>query len=427
MLDIKLIREDPERVRRSILERKLDPEKVDLDRLLSVDADWRKAQGRTDELRARRNSISSSIKKLQAEERRAAIEEVKGLKGALAESEAAQGELATEREQLIRLMPNFLDPATPLGGTDEDNEELSRWGTPPELGFDARDHLELGKLTDTIDFESAAKVTGANFYYLKNEAALLEMALCQYAASMLLPHGFVPMSTPDLARDEVLEGIGFAPRGPETQVYSIEHTDLSLVGTAEITLGGYNAGAILDGASLPLRYLGYSHCFRTEAGAHGKESRGLYRVHQFTKAEMFVVCAPEESAAIHDELLAREEDLLQGLEIPYRVVAVCAGDLGAPAAKKYDIEAWMPGRGAYGEVTSCSNCTDYQARRLGIRYRPEPKASPRFAHLLNGTALAISRVLIALLENHQQEDGSVVIPAKLQPFMGGIQRIPVRG
>ena len=426
MLDIKLIREAPERVRRSILERKLDPNKVDLERLLAVDQEWRTAQGRTDELRARRNSISSSIKKLQGEDRQAAINEVKGIKGELAELETTQAELATERDQLIRLMPNFLDPATPLGGTDEDNEELSRWGTPPELGFDARDHLELGRITDTIDFESAAKVTGANFYYLKNEAALLELALCQYAASVLMPHGFVPMSTPDLARDEVLEGIGFAPRGPETQVYSIQDADLSLVGTAEITLGGYNAGAILDGAALPLRYLGFSHCFRTEAGAHGKESRGLYRVHQFTKAEMFVVCAPEQSAAIHDELLAREEELLQGLEIPYRVVAVCAGDLGAPAAKKYDIEAWMPGRGAYGEVTSCSNCTDYQARRLGIRYRPESKAGPRFVHLLNGTALAVSRVLIALLENHQREDGSVLIPAALQPFLGGIERIPAR-
>ena len=426
MLDIKLIREDPERVRHSVVERKLDPEKVDLDGLLQVDADWRKAQGKVDELRARRNSISSSIKKLAADERKAAIDEVKGLKGELAALEETQARLAVERDQLLRLMPNFLDPATPQGGTDEENEELSRWGDPPELGFEARDHLELGRITDTIDFETAAKVTGANFYYLKNEAALLEFALCQYAASVLLPHGFVPMSTPDLARDEVLEGIGFAPRGPETQVYSIEKTDLSLVGTAEITLGGYNAGAILDGDALPLRYLGFSHCFRTEAGAHGKESRGLYRVHQFTKAEMFVVCAPEQSAEIHDELLAREEELLQGLEVPYRVVAVCAGDLGAPASKKYDIEAWMPGRGAYGEVTSCSNCTDYQARRLGVRFRPEPKSSPRFAHLLNGTALAISRVLIALLENHQREDGSVNIPAALRPFLGGLESIPAR-
>ncbi len=426
MLDMKLIREDPERVRRSILERKLNPEKVDLDRLLAVDVEWRQAQGQADELRARRNSISSSIRKLPGDERQAAISEVKEIKGELSLLETAQGNLGQERDTLLRLMPNFLGPGTPLGGTDEDNEELRRWGDIPELGFEPRDHLELGRLTDTIDFESAAKVTGANFYYLKNEAALLELALCQFAANKLVPLGFVPMSTPDLARDEVLEGIGFAPRGPETQVYSVDGMDLSLVGTAEITLGGYNADSILDGEKLPLRYLGFSHCFRTEAGAHGKESRGLYRVHQFTKAEMFVVCRPEESAALHEELLGLEEELLQELNIPYRVVAVCAGDLGAPAAKKYDIEAWMPGRGEYGEVTSCSNCTDYQSRRLGIRFRAEPKASPRFAHLLNGTALAVSRMLIAVMENHQREDGSIALPKALQLYLGGAVTIPVR-
>ncbi len=427
MLDMRLIREDPEQVRRSILERKLDPQKVDLDRLLEVDRDWRETRGRADELRARRNSISSGIKKLSGDERQAAIDEVKGIKVELSGLETSQTELTAQRDALLRLMPNFLDPDTPAGGTDAENVEISRWGDPPALDFEPRDHLEIGRLTDTIDFESASKVTGANFYYLKNEAALLELGLCQFAATQLLPHGFVPMSTPDLARDEVLEGIGFAPRGPETQVYSVEGMDLSLVGTAEITLGGYNSGAILDGADLPLRYLGFSHCFRTEAGAHGKESKGLYRVHQFTKAEMFIVCQPDQSAALHDELLAHEEAMLQALEIPYRVVAVCAGDLGAPAAKKYDIEAWMPGRGDYGEVTSCSNCTDYQARRLGVRFRPEPETSPRFAHLLNGTALAISRVLIALLENHQREDGSVAIPSALQPFIGGRDLIPSRG
>jgi seryl-tRNA synthetase len=323
-------------------------------------------------------------------------------------------------------MPNFLGEDVPLGRTDEDNLEISRWGEPKEFSFKPRDHVELGELTDTIDFERAAKVTGSNFYYLKNEAALLENALCTFASTQLLPDGYTPISTPDLARDEILSGIGFAPRGPETQIYSIDKEELSLVGTAEITVGGYHANEILDGSKLPLKYLGFSHCFRTEAGAYGKESRGLYRVHQFTKAEMFVLCAPEDSQRYHEEIRAHEERLLQALELPYRVVNVCSGDLGAPAAKKYDLEAWMPGRGDYGEVTSCSNCTDYQARRLNIRYRPEAKASPRFVHMLNGTAVAISRTLLAILENNQQEDGSVTVPAPLQPLMGGISSIPRR-
>jgi seryl-tRNA synthetase len=267
---------------------------------------------------------------------------------------------------------------------------------------------------------------GSNFYYLKNEAALLEMALCQYAVSRLVPQGFVPIATPDIARDAILDGIGFAPRGPETQVYSIEGTDLSLVGTAEITLGGYHSDEILDAAQLPLKYLGLSHCFRTEAGAYGKESRGLYRVHQFTKAEMFVICRPGDSAAMHEMIRSLEEELYQGLNIAYRVVNVCSGDLGAPALKKYDLEAWMPGRGGYGEVTSCSNCTDYQSRRLNIRFRPEPGAAPQFVHMLNGTAMAVSRALIAIYENYQQVDGSIAIPSALVPWMAGIERIPVR-
>jgi len=309
-----------------------------------------------------------------------------------------------------RLLPNLLGEEVPEGGTDEENVEVSSWGEPRQLGFEARDHVELGRITDTIDFERAGKVTGASFYYLKHEAALLEQALVTHAVGMLAADGFIPMVTPELARDEVLSGIGFQPRGPETQVYSIEGTDLSLIGTAEITLGGYHKDEILDGDQLPLRYVGVSRCFRTEAGAHGKVSKGLYRVHEFTKAE----------------LLALEERLLQELGIPYRVVNVCAGDLGAPAAKKYDIEAWMPGRGAYGEVTSCSNCTDYQTRRLGVRFRPEQGKKPVHVHMLNGTAVAISRTMIAILENHQREDGSVEIPEILRPLCGGIEVIPAR-
>jgi seryl-tRNA synthetase len=427
MLDIKVIREQADLVRTSIARRHLDPTRVDLDRLLALDGQWRTLQGHTDENRGKRNELSSSIKGLAGAEREAAVQRVKALKGELAELERQLETTAAERDALLRLMPNLLDPKTPVGRTDEENVEVSRWGEPRALSFKPRDHVELGRLTDTIDFDRAAKVTGSNFYYLKNEAALLEVALSAYAAGRLVPKGFVPISTPDIARDAILEGIGFAPRGPETQIYSLEGTDLSLVGTAEITVGGYHSGEILAAGDLPRRYLGFSHCFRTEAGAYGKESRGLYRVHQFSKAEMFVLCTPETSEAEHDRILACEEELFQGLGIPYRVVRVCSGELGAPAASKYDIEAWMPGRGAYGEVTSCSNCTDYQARRLGIRYRPEAGASPRFVHMLNGTALAVSRTLIALFENHQEEDGSIRIPEALQPFLPGLKTIPARG
>ena len=419
MLDIKVVREQPDVIRHSIAMRHLNPEVVDLDRLLELDEQWRQVQQQCDALRAERNQVSSTIKKLSPEERQQAIARVKEVKVELSEKEARVDELKQERDQLLKLMPNMLDEATPQGHTDEDNVEISKYGTPTELDFEPRDHLELGQLTDTIDMDAGARVAGSNFYYLKNEAARMELALCQYAMELLMDRGFVPFITPDIARDEILDGVGFSPRGPETQIYSIEGTETSLVGTAEITLGGYHAGQILEAEQLPLRYLGISHCFRTEAGSHGRASKGLYRVHQFTKAEMFVICAPEDSPAIHEEILALEEELLQGLKIPYRVVLVCSGDLGAPAAKKYDIEAWMPGRDAYGEVTSCSNCTDYQARRLGVRYRPEPKGSPRPVHLLNGTALAISRTLIAIYENYQREDGSVAVPEVLQRWMGG--------
>lgn len=426
MLDIKIIREQPERLRESILERRLDPSKVDLDRLITIDDTWRQTQTRADELRGRRNAMSATIKNLAPAERASTVQAVKELKAELSELEGSLLAMTEERERLLRLMPNLLGPGTPHGATDADNVEVKRVGEPPSLSFTPRDHVTLGQITDTLDFERGSRVTGSNFYFLKHEAAFLELALLQYAMSVLVPRGFIPLCTPDIARDSILHGIGFAPRGPETQVYSLEGTDLSLVGTAEITVGGFHAGEILEADALPLRYLGLSHCFRTEAGAYGKESRGLYRVHQFSKAEMFILCPPEASEAQHEELLALEESLWSGLGLPYRVVNVCAGDLGAPAAKKYDIEAWMPGRGAYGEVTSCSNCTDYQARRLGIRYRPAIGQNPRFVHLLNGTALAVSRAIIAIYENYQNEDGSIRIPEALRPWMGGAVVIPAR-
>lgn len=273
-----------------------------------------------------------------------------------------------------------------------------------------------------LDFERGSKVTGSNFYYLKNEAVILEFALMQMVIDTLVPEGFKIFITPDLAKMEIIDGIGFQPRGPEAQIYRIENFDLGLIATAEITLGGYHKDEILDELDLPLKYLGFSHCFRTEAGAYGRYNRGLYRVHQFSKAEIFIICRPEDSEDMHEYILGLEEKIFQKLEIPYRVLDICSGDLGAPAARKFDIEAWMPGRGDFGEVTSCSNCTDYQARRLNIRFR-RVTGEVEYVHMLNGTAIAISRALIAIFENYQQEDGSILIPKALQPYTLGIKEI----
>lgn len=426
MLDLNVIRRTPEALRESVLRRGLDGERVDVDLFLELDGRRREIQGRRDALKHEQSELGQSIRRATKEERPALVERVKGLKAEVNELADELKRVEGEHEALWRLLPNLLGDDVPRGATDEDNLEIKAWGEPRAFDFAPLDHVELGRLTGTLDFERGAKVTGANFYYLRHEVALMEQALLSYAASKLVPEGFIPTVTPDLARDEILAGIGFQPRGPETQIYSIEGMDLSLIGTAEITLGGLHRDEILEPEMIPRKYLGFSRCFRTEAGSHGRESRGLYRVHQFTKAEMFILCAPEQSVELHEHLLAMEEAIFQGLGVPYRVVNVCAGDLGAPAAKKYDIEAWMPGRGLFGEVTSCSNCTDYQARRLGVRFRPERGAKAQHVHMLNGTAVAVSRAIIAILENFQREDGSVEIPEELRPFMMGLSEIPRR-
>ncbi|HLL57637.1 MAG TPA: serine--tRNA ligase, partial [Rubrobacteraceae bacterium] len=280
-----------------------------------------------------------------------------------------------------------------------------------------KDHVELGEALGIIDFEAGTKVAGSKFYFLRRDAVLLELGLVRYALDRLIEHGYEPTITPDLARDEALIGTGFMPRGPETQIYSVEGNDLSLIATAEIPLAGSLTGEILEGESLPIRLAGLSHCFRTEAGSHGRASRGLYRVHQFTKVEMFAFAQPEQSEALHEEMLGIEEEIFGGLGIPYRVVDICTGDLGGAAYRKYDMEAWMPGRDAYGEITSTSNTTDYQARRLQIRYRTDG-GRPQLLHTLNGTAIAVSRALIPILENNQQEDGTVLVPEALVPYVG---------
>jgi seryl-tRNA synthetase len=320
-------------------------------------------------------------------------------------------------------LPNYTHPDAPIGRDEESSREIRRVGAPRKFDFEPKDHVELGTSLDLIDFEAGGKVTGNGFYFLKNEGALLDLALQQFAMQHLVKRGFRPIVTPDLARNTILEGIGFQPRGPETQVYTVENTDLSLVGTAEITLGGMHADEVLDENMLPLRYVGLSHCFRTEAGAAGKASRGLYRVHQFTKVEMFAytIGSLDASGAMHLELLAIEEEIFERLGLPYRVLDICSGDLGGPAYRKFDLEAWMPGRGEsgeYGEVTSTSDCTDYQARRLNIRYKPTGQKGTKLVHTLNGTAVAVSRALLAILENYQRFDGGVDIPEVLRPWVG---------
>jgi seryl-tRNA synthetase len=414
MLDIHFVREHTQEVKDSIAKRGL---KVDLDALLEADKERTRLSAQIDELRAKRNKPSAK----PTPEEIANLQQVKEkLSGLEEEYEKVDGKFS----ELMRSLPNLLSSESPEGG-EEKNKVLRSHGEKPSLSFEPKDHVTLGEELDLIDFERASKVTGARFYYYKNEMVRLNLALTQYALDILIKEGFTPIETPDLARNEILDGIGFAPRGPESQIYNIEGEEISLIGTSEITLGGYHADEILEAEKLPLKYVGISHCFRKEAGAYGQYSRGTYRVHQFTKVEMFIYCLPEESEKMHEYLLSLEEKIYQGLKIPYQVVEIAAGDLGAAAFRKFDIEAWMPGRDGYGEITSTSNTTDFQSRRLGIRFRGKD-GKTRYAHTLNGTAVALSRAPIAIVENFQQQDGSIIIPEVLRPFMGGIDKIEIK-
>ncbi len=361
--------------------------------------------------------------KLSQEERERLIEEGKNLKNKIAELEEKEREIEKKFMEELYKIPNLTHPATPIGDTDKDSVELKRVGKIKEFTFKPKDHTELAEILDIVDFENAAIVTGQKFYYLKNEGALLELALINFAMKKLISKGFIPYLTPDLAKSSVVEGIGFNPRGEETNIYSIANSDLCLIGTAEITLGGLYSNKILQEKELPVKMVGFSHCFRTEAGAAGLATKGLYRVHQFSKVEMFIFCKPEDSEKFHNELREIEEEIYNELEIPYRVLDIASGDLGNPAYKKYDLEAWMPGRNDYGEITSTSNCTDFQSRRLNIKYK-DSEGKNHFVHMLNGTAIAVPRLIIAILENFQNSDGSVEIPIALRPFMGIEKIVP---
>lgn len=417
MLDYKFIKDNLDAVKQNIINRNM---KADADRVVALYDRRTNLVTELQNLQQKRNANAQAMKgKLSPEERQTLIEEGKKLKDAIAAMEAELQKTEEELETEARRIPNMAHPAAPIGKEDKDNLEIKRVGEPTRFDFPPKDHVQLGQELDIIDFDTATKVSGTKFYYLKNEGVFLELGLIRYALDILQQKGFTPFITPDIAKEEILEGIGFNPRGSESNVYTLEGEGTCLVGTAEITLGGYYSGTILPKEQLPLRMAGLSHCFRREAGAAGQFSKGLYRVHQFTKVEMFIYCLPEDSDRMHEELRTIEEEIFAGLEIPFRVVDTCTGDLGAPAYRKWDLEAWMPGRngGEWGEITSTSNCTDYQARRLNIKYKDDDGKN-KYVHMLNGTAIAISRAIIAILENFQEADGSVRIPRRLVPYCG---------
>jgi seryl-tRNA synthetase len=419
MLDASFIRENLESVKANCRNRNVA---ADVDRLIHLDDERKRLVQETQTLQQRRNEVTRLIpKEKDSGKKQELVQEGRNLREQIAGLETQLKQAETDLHQVLLTIPNMTHPAAPVGTTAQDNKVMRTWGEPPRFGFPPKDHIALAQALELVDFEAGAQVAGQKFYYLKNEAVLLELALVHYAMSVLIREGYTPLITPDVARVEVLEGIGFMPRGPETQIYSLENTDLCLIATAEITLGGMHRDQVLEELQLPIKYVGLSHCFRTEAGAPGRDTRGLYRVHQFTKVEMFAFCAPDQSEDIHEELLRIEESIFQGLALPYHVIDTCTGDLGGPAYRKYDLEAWMPGRGQageYGEVTSTSNCTDYQARRLNIRYKVPGQKGTRFVHTLNGTAVAATRAILAILENYQQADGSVVVPEVLRSWVG---------
>ncbi len=407
MLDPRLLRESPDLIAESLRRRGAS---IDLDALVTLEATQRSALQEAEQLRSRQKDAGKEIANLEGEAKQQAIDEVAGLAAEVKEATAKADDLAEQFRLAWLDVPNLVDPTASDGFTDVDNVEIKRVGEPLSEGTD---HATLGEALDIIDTDRAAKVSGSRFGYLKGKGVLLELSLVRWAMDNLVAAGFTPMIPPVLVREHALEGTGFFPEARE-QVYAVERDELYLVGTAEVPLAAYHGDEILD--DLPLRYAGFSTCFRREAGTYGKDTAGIFRVHQFDKVEMFVFTTPDASVEEHDRLLDVEESLVQQLEVPYRVVNVAAGDLGASAAKKYDIEAWFPGEQAYREITSCSNTTDFQARRLRVRFRDE--GGNTVAHTLNGTACAVGRTILAILENHQQPDGSVVIPEALRSYTG---------
>jgi len=425
MLDIKLIRENPELVREN-LKRRGDPENLRmLDELIDCDRKWRQLLTELNELRHQRKTITMEIAALKkkGEDVGDRISKAKAVDAEITRLEKKVSDLEEKKHNLLMRLPNLLHESVPFGRDEHDNVPLRTWGEIPEFKFPVKDHIELGLSLDIMDIERAGKIAGARFFYLKNEGVLLDLALMNFALEEMIKKDFKPIEPPFLMRRKPYEGV-VALSDFEESLYKIEDEDLYLIATSEHPMAAMYMNEVLKAEELPIKFVGVSANFRKEAGAHGKDTRGIFRTHQFNKIEQFVFCKPEQSWKIHEELIRNAEELVQKLGLPYRVVNVCTGDLGTVAAKKYDVEVWMPAQKAYREIISCSNCTDYQARRLNIKYREKEGEPPKgFVHTLNSTALATGRTMVAILENYQQEDGSVIIPEVLRKYMSGIERI----
>jgi len=425
MLDIKLIRENPEFVKNNLMKRGNPENGKMLDAIVDLDREWRQNLTKLNDLRHERKVMTSEIAALKKTGKDASgkVEKAKTLDGEItgSQAEVARAEEKT-RDYLMRL-PNLLHETVPVGNDENANVQIRRWGSIPKFDFVVKNHIDIGLNLDIIDIERAGKVTGSRFFYLKGKGVLLDVALMSFALEEIAKKGYLPVEPPYLMRREPYEGVT-ALGDFEDVLYKIENEDLYLIATSEHPMAAMFMNEVMKEEDLPLKLAGMSACFRKEAGAHGKDTRGIFRTHQFNKIEQFVFCKPEESWKLHEELISNAEELVQKLCLPYRVVNVCTGDIGTVAAKKYDIEVWMPAQNAYREIVSCSNCTDYQARRLGIRYREKEGAPPKgFLHTLNSTAIATGRTIVAVLENFQQEDGTVVVPKVLRKYMGDIEKI----
>ncbi|MDP4653578.1 MAG: serine--tRNA ligase [Candidatus Nanopelagicales bacterium] len=419
MIDIKVLRESPDLVRASQSARGEDVTLVD--RVIAADEIRRSAIVEFEALKAEQNALSKSVGSAKGDEKTALLEKAKALSDAVKAAEVKKNSTEAEYKNIAMSLSNIVDNAAPVGG-EADFKVLEEVGRPREFNFTPKDHVELGKILGAIDVERAAKVSGARFYYLTGVGALLELALVNYAITSASKAGFIPVIPPVLVKPAAMEGTGFLGQAAEN-VFHLKDEDFYLVGTSEVALAALHMDEILDAKTLPIRYAGYSPCFRKEAGSYGKDTRGIIRVHQFDKVEMFSYCAMQDAEAEHQRLLNWEKDFLNAMEIPYRVIDVATGDLGSSANRKFDCEAWIPTQNAYREVTSTSNCSDFQARRLNIRIKTESATTP--VATLNGTLVAIPRMIVAILENHQQSDGSVIIPKALQGLLGMERFTPV--
>ena len=420
MLDIKLIRENPEFVRSNLMKR-ANPENLKmLDELLETDRKWRENLTKLNDQRHQKKLVTMEVAALKkaGKDAKDKLEKAKTIDKEIAETEK---EVSTEEEKerdLLMRLPNMLHDSVPVGQGEENNTQIRTWGTIPTFTFPVKNHIDLALNLDIVDIERAGKVAGSRFYYLKRQAVLLDMALMSFAMEEMVNKGYTPIEPPFLMRKDAYEGVT-ALSDFQDVLYKVENEDLYLIATSEHPMAAMLQNEVLKEQQLPLKLAGISTCFRKEAGAHGKDTRGIFRTHQFNKIEQFIFCTPEQSWQLHEELIQNAENLVQKLELPYRVVNVCTGDIGTVAAKKYDIEAWMPAQNDYREIVSCSNCTDYQARRLNIRYREKEGAPTKgFTHTLNSTALATGRTIVAILENNQQEDGTIIIPKVLRKYMG---------